>query len=396
MADFYENLVTDLFALGDVRINGDRPWDAQVHDPRFFRKALSLGTMGLGEAYMDGWWDCRALDEFGVRILDAGLRHKVPITPRLVLGALPQLLPNLHYFVPGLREAAARLGLLRGAVEQHYNIGNDFYKVLLDRRMTYTCGYWQDAETLDEAGEAKLEMVCRKLGLKPGHRVLDIGCGWASFARYAVEHYGVSVTGITISEEQRRLGSELAAGLPIEIRLQDYRDVRDKGAFDRAVSLGMFEHVGRRNYPAYMRMVHDALTPDGLFVLETIGENVSGTHCNPWFAKYVFNSPASVFPSTAEVSRSVEGLFAIEDWQNFGYDYAPTIEGWWANVEAERDWVLETYGERFYRLWEFCFKSCISSFRGRYSQMWQIVLAKQPVEGGFHPDYWDAQPEGGG
>ena len=375
----------------DVRVGGARPWDIVVHDARFYRKALSLGTLGLGESYTDGWWDCEALDQFIERMLAADVRNSVPITPRLVLGVLPYLLPEIHYFVPGLRETAARLGLLRRTVEEHYNVGNDFYRIMLDRRMTYTCGYWETAETLDEAGEAKLEMVCRKIGLKPGHRVLDIGCGWGSFARFAAERYGAEVVGVTISPEQRQLGRELAKGLPIEIRLQDYREIRDRNAFDRAVSLGMFEHVGRRNYASYMQMVHDALKPDGIFLLETIGGDVSGTHCNPWFAKYIFNSPASVFPSIAEIARAAERRFTVEDWQNFGWDYAPTIAEWWDNIERERDWVTATYGEAFYRTWKFCLKSCEGAFRGRHYQMWQIVLAKKPIPGGFRPDRFRAE-----
>jgi cyclopropane-fatty-acyl-phospholipid synthase len=253
--------------------------------------------------------------------------------------------------------------------------------MLLGRHMLYSCTYWGSAETLDESEEAKLELSCRKLGLAPGMRVLDIGCGWGGFSKFAAERYGASVVGVTISEQQRALAIERCRGLPVEIRLQDYREIT--GTFDRIASFGMLEHVGRQNYDAYMRVAHERLTDDGLFLLETIGDNVSKSDCNPWFQKYIFVAPTSMFPSIAEIARSVEGRFVVEDWHNFGADYAPTLRAWNDNLTAHRDWVVAKYGERTYRMWVFYLLTCAGAFASRTYQMWQILLAKRGLPGGF-------------
>lgn len=381
VSDRYAALVNDLLAHADIRIDGSRPWDITVRDPRFYRRALAGGAIGLGESFMDGWWDCRALDQAIARMLGANLRDKLKLSPWMLADVVAEQLPNLHYVVPGLRPFLSRFRSLATVAERHYEVGNDFYRLLLDKHMIYSCAYWESAKTLDEAQEAKLEMSCRKLRLEPGQRLLEIGCGWGGFARYAAENHGVSVVGVTISEEQRALAAERCRGLPVEIRLQDYREI--SGSFDRVVSLGMFEHVGRHNYDAYMRVVHDCLTADGLFLLETIGDNVSGLECNPWFQKYIFRAPTSMFPSIKEIAAAAEGHFVVEDWHNFGADYGPTLRAWHDNLAVNRDRIVGQYGERFYRMWVFYLLSCAGAFASRTYQMWQILFAKRGIPGGF-------------
>jgi len=381
VADRYAALAADLLAAADVRIDGARPWDIRVRDPRFYRRALAGGAIGLGESFMDGWWDCAALDQAIARMLNADLRGRLRLSPAMILDAAREHLPNLPYVLPGLRPFLSRFRAYMAVAETHYEAGNDLYAAMLDKRMVYSCAYWEHASTLDEAQEAKLDMSCRKLGLKPGQRVLDIGCGWGAFAKYAAETYGVSVTGITISEQQRALGLERCRGLPVEIRLHDYREIT--GTFDRAVSFGMFEHVGRGNFDAYMRVVHDCLAGDGVFLLETIGDNISRSECNPWFQKYIFSAPTSMFPSIAEIARATESRFVMEDWHNFGADYAPTLRAWHDNLAANQEWIIEKYGERFYRMFVFYLLSCAGAFASRTYQMWQIVLAKRGIPGGF-------------
>jgi cyclopropane-fatty-acyl-phospholipid synthase len=379
--DRYAALAAELLAHADVAINGARPWDIRVYDSRFFRRAVCGGSIGLGESFMDGWWDSDALDQTIARILRADLRHKVRVPAAMLWSAAAEALPNLLYVVPGLRPFLARFRSYRKLAERHYEVGNEFYRRMLDKRMVYSCAYWETARSLDEAQEAKLEMSCRKLGLRPGLRVLDIGCGWGGFAKYAAERYGVSVTGITISEQQLALTTELCRGLPVELRLHDYREI--KGRFDRAVSFGMFEHVGRRNFATYLQVVHDCLEDDGQFLLETIGDDVSGSECNPWFAKYLFAAPTSMFPSIKEIAGAAERRFVIEDWHNFGADYAPTLLAWYENLCANRDWVVAHYSERFYRMYVFYLLTCAGAFGSRTYQMWQILLAKRGIPGGF-------------
>lgn len=263
--------------------------------------------------------------------------------------------------------------------ERHYDLGNRLYRGMLDRRMVYSCGYWKNADNLDAAQEAKLDLICRKLGLKRGDRVLDVGCGWGSFAEYAAERYGVEVVGITVSKEQVVLGNESCRGLPVELRLLDYRDM--EGEFDHVVSIGMFEHVGLRNYRIYMEKVRQCLKDGGLFLLQTIGGNDSVTKLDPWFEKYIF--PNSLIPSIRQISAAAEGLFVMEDWHNFGADYDPTLMSWFRNFDRNWDSLSEIYDERFYRMWRYYLLSSAGTFRARCLQVWQIVFSKEGVRGGY-------------
>ena len=357
----------ELLSLADVEINGNRPWDLQVHDERFYRRVLAQGSLGLGESYMDGWWDCERLDEFFHRILRADLEREVRPWPQL-LDLVKAALANLQR-----PSRAFEVG------RHHYDMGNDLYRCMLDRRLVYSCAYWKDASTLDEAQEAKLDLVCRKLDLEPGMRVLDIGCGWGGTAKFASEHYGVKVVGIAVSEEQVSYAEEQCRGLPVEIRLQDYRD--RLGTFDRVLSLGMFEHVGYKNYATYMRVVRDQLSHEGLSLLQTIGRNRSGTTFDPWISRYIF--PNSMLPSSKQICAAAEGLFVLEDWHSFGADYDKTLMSWFENFHENWDLLEERYGERFYRMWKYYLLSCAGSFRARQNQLWQVVLSPRGVQGGY-------------
>jgi cyclopropane-fatty-acyl-phospholipid synthase len=381
VSDRYAKLAADLLAEADIKVGGARPWDIAVHDARFYKRAIAGGAIGLGESFMDGWWDCPALDQAIARMLRADLRDKLKVAPWMAADIVAEHLPNLGYIWPGLRPFLSRFRSYRAVAETHYEAGNEFYAALLGKNMLYSCTYWPNATTLDEAEDAKLEMSCRKLGLEPGMRVLDIGCGWGGFAKYTAQHYGVSVVGYTISAEQRALAQEKCKGLPVELRLDDFHNIT--GTYDRVASFGMFEHIGRGNYDAYMRIVHDHLVDDGVFLLESIGDNISGSQCNPWFQKYIFSAPTSMFPSIKEIAAVAEGRFIVEDWHNFGADYAPTLRAWHVNLVANRDWIVTRYGERFYRMFVFYLLSCAGAFEARVYQMWQILFAKQGLTQGF-------------
>lgn len=377
----YESRFRTLLDSAGITVGGPHAYDVHVHDPRAYRRCLAGGAIGLGESYMDGWWDCDALDEAFALILRSGLRNRVRITPSMAFDAMREALPNLPYVIPGLRPLTARLRSFRRTAETHYEVGNEFYRRLLDERMIYSCGYWSSARSLADAQLAKLDLACRKLKLEPGMTVLDIGCGWGSFARYAAETYAVTVVGVTISRAQMELAKERCAHLPVEIHLADYREI--DGTFDRIVSFGMFEHVGRANFRRYLKIAEEHLVQDGLFLLETIGSDRSRLPCNPWFQKYIFQAPTSMFPSISELAGAAEGLFVVEDWHNFGFDYAATLLGWNANLANNREWIIESYGEPFYRMWRFYLLSCAGAFASRSYQMWQIVFARRGVSGGY-------------
>lgn len=360
---FFETLL----ARADITIDGTRPTDLVVHDERLFNRVLRYGTLGLGEAYMDGWWNVEQLDAFIAHVMKARLDQAIKRNLASVLAFVRAFLLNLQS-----SSRAFRVG------EVHYDLGNDLYEAMLDSRMVYTCGYWKDAKNLDEAQEAKLDLVCRKIGLKKGDRILDIGCGWGSFAKFAAEKYGVSVVGITVSKEQAELARESCAGLPVEIRVQDYRDVTDR--FDHVVSLGMFEHVGVKNYRAYFEVAERCLKPGGLFLLHTIGYKKSQRNSDPWIEKYIF--PGGMLPSVAQIGKAIEDLFIVEDWHNFGADYDKTLMAWFKNFDAAWPALKEKYGDRFYRMWKYYLLTCAGSFRARETQLWQIVLSRG-VPGGY-------------
>lgn len=356
-----DNIVGLLDSL-DIKINGDRPWDIQVHNEDLFQRVLREGSLGLGEAYMDGWWDCKYLDEFFSRVLEAGLEQKVKFTLPAVWGKVKSLVWNQQN-----RNKAYNVG------EQHYDIGNDLYEVMLDNRMVYTCGFWDDADNLDEAQENKLEKVCKTLDLQSGHRVLDIGCGWGSFAQYAAEHYDVEVVGITVSKEQQKLAERRCKELDVEIRLQDYRELND--SFDRVVSLGMLEHVGTKNYRTYMQMVNQCLKRGGRFVLHSIGGNKSVNSTDPWIEKYIF--PNSMIPSVRQIGSSVEELFVLEQWNNHGSDYEKTLMAWYENFLEHWDQLQDHYTDRFFRMWEYYLLCSAGSFRARKNHQWEIIFSKK-------------------
>jgi cyclopropane-fatty-acyl-phospholipid synthase len=250
---------------------------------------------------------------------------------------------------------------------------------MLDSRMNYTCGYWKNAQTLDQAQVAKMDLACQKLLLKPGMRLLDIGCGWGAMAKYAAQHYGVSVVGITISEQQAQYAQKNCQDLPVEIRLQDYRDLHEP--FDRIVSLGMLEHVGFHNYRAYMQMANRCLTDNGLFLLHTIGSNQSVVTADPWITRYIF--PHGMLPSIAQIGTAIEGLFVMEDWHNFGVDYDKTLMAWQHNFSSAWPKLNSLYDENFYRMWNYYLLLCAGGFRARAMQLWQIVLSKNGLPEGY-------------
>ena len=365
--------VHGLLAAADVRVDGDRPWDMQVHDARLPARLLAGGSLALGDAYMDGWWDARSLDGLLARLLAARVDRRVRGAADL-RDAVAARLWNLQ-----LGRRAFAVG------ERHYDLGNDLYQAMLGQRLVYSCGYWHDrdgrrAASLDAAQEAKLDLACRKLGLRPGMRLLDIGCGWGEMLKFAAERYGIEGVGVTISREQQAFASALCKGLPVEVRLQDYRELRGE-RFDRVVSIGMFEHVGVRNYRGYFDLVRSLLPPDGLFLLHSIGGNVSRRRTDPWIARHIF--PNSMLPSARQVAEAAEGLFVIEDWHNFGADYDLTLQAWRDNIEAAWERLPARYDERFRRMWRYYLAGSMASFRTRRIQLWQILLSPEGVPGGI-------------
>ncbi len=362
-----EKTIRRLLDLAEITVGGSNPWDIQVNNDNLYKRVLREGSIGLGESYMEGWWDSERLDEFFNKVFDAKLEEKVS-GKDIILEVLKAKLFNRQS-----KKRAFEVG------EKHYDTGNDLYRAMLDDRMTYTCGYWKDAKNLDKAQEDKLDLTCKKIGLEKGMRVLDVGCGWGSFAKYAAEKYEAEVVGVTVSREQVRLGKELCDGLPIDIRLQDYREI--DGKFDRIVSLGMFEHVGPKNYKTYMKTMKKNLKDDGLFLLHTIGGNVSTEKLDPWMNKYIF--PNAVLPSVSQIAKASEGELVMRDWHNFGSDYDKTLMAWNKNFQEAWPELSKNYSEKFKRMWKYYLLSCAGGFRAGANQLWQIVFSKEGEQGNY-------------
>lgn len=368
--DKSKTAVKEILSSIDVRLNGDRPWDIKVYNDEFYRRVLRQGSLGLGESYMDGWWDAQQLDAFFYRLLRSNLGDEVRRNWKTQVTLFSQVFLNRQ------RKAKAfEVG------EHHYNTGNDVFQAMLDKRMVYSCAYWKGADTLDAAQEAKLDLVCKKLELQPGMKLLDIGCGWGSFAKFAAEKYNVTVVGVNNSTEQIHLGQVLCAGLPIKLKLQDYRDIT--GQYDHIVSLGMFEHVGPKNYRTYMEVVDRCLSDDGLFLLQTIGANKPLKTPDLFVEKYIF--PGAVLPALKQIGAAIEGLFVMEDWHSLGANYDKTLMAWFRNFDARWEQLKPHYDERFYRMWKYFLNSFAGSSRARKNHVWQIVLSKNGILGGYTP-----------
>lgn len=354
--------IENLFASADIRIGGNRPWDMRVHNNALYARVMKGGSLALGESYCDGWWDCDALDQFFDKLFRARLNETV--NPVSLITVLQSIFLNMQS-----RARSHRV------IEKHYDLDVKLYQSFLDPYNQYTCGYFNGTDDLDRAQEQKLDLICRKLMLSPDDTVLDIGCGWGGFARFAAEKYGCRVTGITISDEQLNYSREFCRGLPVSIVKSDYRDF--KGTFDRVLVCGMIEHVGYKNHRKLMEVACNCLKERGLFLLQTIGSNISTRMADPWINKYIF--PNGLIPSARQIVASAEGLFNLEDWHFMGSNYDRTLMAWFGNFINNWDRIKSSFDERFFRIWEYYFLSCAASFRAGVNDLWQIVFSKNGI-----------------
>jgi cyclopropane-fatty-acyl-phospholipid synthase len=357
-----QHTVENLLRTADIRIDGDRPWDIRVHDARFFPRVLTGGSLGFGESYVDGWWDCPALDQLCCRAIAARHDERFIYSWDNLVGLATALLQNRQ-----TRRRARKVGRV------HYDLGNDFFEAMLDPFMQYSCAIFAEGDDLAAAQRRKLEMICQRLDLRPGMRLLDIGCGWGGLAKYVAEQYGCAVVGLTISREQQEYAERFCRGLDVQIELRDYRE-QIPGCFDRVVSVGMVEHVGLKNYRAYMRAAAGSLGKGGCFLCHGIGNPVSNLQIDPWIRRYIF--PNSLLPSLSRLTRAAERLFYVDEVSNIGPHYDPTLMAWDENFRAAWPQFEQRFGERFRRMWRFYLLSCAGAFRARSLQVYSIPLQK--------------------
>ena len=351
----------------DIEINGSRPWDLQVHNQDLYKSIFFNGSLGFGESYMKGWFDCDRLDLFFEKILTSGIYNEIGGLP-LFFGKMKSKLRNLQSISRAFQVA-----------EHHYDIGNDLFSLMLDKTMMYTCGYWtKDVSTLEESQLAKLDLVAKKLNLKAGMKILDIGCGWGRAAKHFANNYGVTVVGITISKEQIEYAKQNSDNMDVEFRLMDYRDLDEK--FDAIYSIGMFEAVGYKNYEEFFEVVRSCLKEEGAFLLHTIGGNESTTTADPWVEKYIF--PNGMMPSAEQIAKASEGIFIFDDWHNIGPHYDKTLMCWYDNFVNNYEKLKAKYDNEFYRMWTYWLLSSAANFRSRSLQLWQVLFS---IEGSKRP-----------
>jgi len=351
----------ELFKKADIIVNGSRPWDIQVHNDKFFKRLLREGSIAMGESYMDGWWDCKAIDQMAYKALRANLYEELQ----------NHIFRKLHFLKTLMTNQQSKSGAVRD-VRFHYDLGTDLFENMLDQTMNYSCGYWKNAKTLDQAQIAKMDLLCKKLQLKPGMHILDIGCGRGGFAKFAAQKYKVKVTGITLSKDQAKVARELCKNLDVNIIVQDYRD--HEGKYDRIASIEMFEHTGYKNNRTYFEAVNRCLKPKGLFVFQTGGTSNPLLVEDPWLAKYVF--PGTMIPTMKQLAAAAQGIFLLEDWHNFGMDYHKTTKAWFNKFDKNWPKLKNKYDERFYRMWKYYLLACSGGFKAKNMHLWQIVFSK--------------------
>ncbi len=354
-----------------ININKEKGTYITVKNDNFYKRVILHGSLGLGESYMEGWWDTNSIDDLIFRLLRADFDKSVKGIQYKFFNHFRAKFLNLQK-----KSKAYEIG------EKHYDRGNELFENMLDKRMIYSCGYWKDTDNLDEAQENKLDIICKKLNLKEGEKILDIGCGWGGFLKFAHERYGVKGVGITVSKEQATFAQRACKNLPIEIRLTDYRNLKNE-QYDHIVSIGMFEHVGYKNYRKFFKTVYNLLKENGLFLLHTIGTDTSIKSTDPWINKYIF--PNGMLPSPYYISKAVESIFKIEDWHNFGVHYDTTLIHWFKNFDNYWTDKNNDKNDIFYRMWKFYLLSCAGAFRARNIHVWQIVFSKKGILGGYIP-----------
>lgn len=355
-----------------VTINGNKPYDIQIHDTKFFSRVLRDQTIGAGEAYMEGMWDCERLDELFFRVCYYNIDSRFYSPLKIFLTNVKNTLFNQQS-----REKAAEVA------KCHYDLGPSLYEAMLGKSLAYTCGYWKTADNLDDAQFAKYELVCKKLMLKPGEKVLEIGCGMGGLAKYMAENYNCEVVAIDISHQQATYAKQHCRNLPVTVYETDYRDVDiynpNKEKFDKIVSVGVLEHIGFKNYDLLLNIAREFIKEDGIFLLHSIGSNVSMRSCNPWIDKYIF--PNGMLPSLKQLGPAFEKRFIVEDLQNFGFYYDPTLLAWHKNFNDHWPELKGNYNndEKFRRMMNYYLLSCAGAFRARGMQLWQFILTPKGI-----------------
>ena len=367
-----ENFKAYMSARG-IQVNGPNDWDLQVHDDSWIREIELKGTLAIGDAYVSGLWDCKALDELVCRLFSNMKRE-------MLFPSLQMLTVNLWNRLSN-PQAGTRA---KKVIDAHYEKYIDVIKYFIGPSLCYSCAWWEHSDNLADAQKAKMDLVCRKLQLAKSDRVLDIGCGYGALANHAAEYYGCHVTGITLSPRQAELATARFPSPLIEFRAMDWQsdEFMQLGEFDKIMSVGMFEHVGRKNYTIFFKRCSHLLRSHGLFLLHTIGRSVKAS-IDLWVDRYIF--PGGSLPKLGDLDEVEAQNLILEDLQNIGAHYDMTLCAWQANLDHGQATGELDLDEKDLRFWRYYLLSFAGAFRVRKRlQVWQLLLAKSGVIGGYN------------
>ncbi len=367
----FERWVRSRLEPAGIRFNESGELNIQVNNAQFYRRAALLGSLGFGESYADGQWECDHLDKVIARILlysvnRSGLAH-IGIQLRSMLFNRQSVLRS------------------KRVARQHYDVDTTIFELMLDPYLQYTCGYFANTDNLDQAQIDKMAMIIQKLCLKPGDSLLDIGCGWGGFARFAAENFGIKVSGLSISQSQLAYARTLCKGFDCEFKYGDYRHLHEiyPQKFNAISIIGVTEHIGYKNFKNLYKVMRSRLQEGGLALQHSITRMKSTVHVEPFIDRYIF--PGGMVPSVEQLAHSMAGEFVLEDVHNFGADYDQTLMAWDQNMKLAQAKIeaMPGFGQRFYRIWSYYLQSCAALFRVRQAQVMQYVLSPQGVPGGY-------------
>ena len=369
MKPLYKKLIHSLLDKADITINGNDPWDMQIHDQTIYKDIVLKGSLGLGDGYIKQKWDVDKIDVFFEKILKA----RVSFLPSLT-GALYEVQDSLSNAQVGKK--AFEVGTY------HYDLGNELYELMLGESMAYSSARFLDKKnSLTQAQYNKFDQLCKKLELKPGMKILEIGSGWGTFAKFAMSQYGVSVVGLTVSKEQKAYAEKACKGLPAQFILMDYQHIPNKynGIFDRVVSIEMIEAVGSKNLKTYFSTIAKTLKPDGKFGMQVI---LGSGEDDIFISKRIF--PNGHVPSAKEIINNSFAFLHVQHWDSFGKDYEKTLLHWeknfknnWNDIKRIKDTSGDKiYDKDFYRMWRYYLLLCAAGFRVGYIDVAQIVMTK--------------------
>jgi len=350
-----------ILSRAGVSINGNQPWDITVIDNRFYGHVLANGSLGLGESYMRQYWSTQDLEELFYRLVSSGMEEVGNRIPGRIISRI---------FSRGLNRQTTHKS--KKNAEHHYNLGNSLFFNFLGKYKNYSCGYYKEAETLDEAQLAKLHRLCELLELKKGDRLLDVGGGWGEFAKFAADNYGCHVTSINIAEEQIKHARQYCRDANVDIVKCDYRNMT--GSFNKIAVIAMFTHVGHKNYRQFMETMSRILEPGGKMIMETVGGHRSKTRCEPWTDKYIF--PGGLIPSLDQIDQSIKGLFLRDSLEEFGDDYVLTLREWHSNFKRAWPKLSEEYSNSMRLMFEYFFLSVAGDFRAKDLLHYHIEFSK--------------------